>query len=60
MAHSDTILENVVGRARTLAGSLMSAMTDRVGVHFSTNNVCRAGPSNMRVGSSTDSTLHEQ
>lgn len=60
MAHSHTILENAVGLARALAGSLMSAMPERVGVHFSTNNVCRAGPSNMRVGSSSDSTLHEQ
>lgn len=37
-SHSNSLVENTVGRARALAGSLMFAMSDKVGVQFSTNS----------------------
>ena len=37
-SHSNSLVENVVGRARALAGSLMFALSEKVGVTFSSNS----------------------
>ena len=37
-SHSNSLVENMVGRARALAGSLMFALSEKVGVTFSSNS----------------------
>ena len=37
-SHSNSLVENVVGRARALAGSLMFALSEKVGVTFSSKS----------------------
>ena len=37
-SHSNSLVENVIGRARALAASLMHALSEKVGVCFSTNS----------------------
>ena len=37
-SHSNSLVENTVGRARALAGSLMFALSEKIGIQFSTNN----------------------
>ena len=37
-SHSNSLVENTVGGARALAGSLMFAMSEKTGIQFSTNS----------------------
>ena len=57
---SNSVVENVIKRARALAPSLMHGMAERVGVHCSPTAHCGAGHYAMHAGSLTDSCQQNQ